>query len=193
VPVDLCYEGGLDQVSARTLFKLGYRVVASSRVFESLELEGLRVVPRLTARRAELPVKGFRGVRVLLVESAEDLKAYQRLQGVVDSVRVDYQKLGDVGKDFIRRLVGLGLPVELVFMDVVRRVLSGSSVDFYLLLLRLYTRGKLKLYLCSGAGGVGEAVHPEAMVSLLTSLGVPEPYAMGAVYRVPEVVLGGAT
>jgi len=193
VPADLCYEGDLDQFSTRLLTKLGYRIVASSRVSGSLELGGLRVVPRAIVRRAELPLRGFRGVRVLLVESEGDLKAYQRLRGLVDSVRVDHERLGDVGKDLIRRLVGLGLPVELVFTDVLRRVLGRSSIDFYLLLLRLYTRGKLRVYICSGAGGVGEVVHPEAMASLLTSLGVPEPYALGAVYRIPEVVLGGAT
>jgi RNase P/RNase MRP subunit p30 len=191
VLADLCYEGDLDQFSTRLLTRLGYRVVASSRVSESLELEGLRVVPRVTVRRGELPVRGFKGVRVLLVESEEDLKAYQRLRGLVDSVRVDYERLGDVDKDFIRRLVGLGLPVELVFTDLLRRVLGRSSIDFYLLLLRLYTRGRLRVYLCSGAGGAGEIAHPEAMASLLTSLGVPEPYALGAVYRIPEVVLGG--
>lgn len=191
--VDLCYEGDLDQLSVRVLTKLGYRVVASSRVSERLELGGLRVVPRITARRAELPARGFRGIRVLLVESAEDLKAYQKLRGAVDSVRIDYQKLGEVGKDFIRRLLGLGLPVELAFTELMGRILGRSPVDLHLLLLRLYTRGKLKLYLCSGAGSVEEVAHPEAMVSLLTSLGVPEPHALGAVYRVPEVVLGGVT
>lgn len=191
---DLCYLGRVDELVARVARKLGYKVVASPKVGKASTVEGVRFIPRIEVRRGSLQEhESGEGVKVLIVESKEDLKSYTRLLGKVDSARVVFDSLGDVSKDFIRRIIGLGAPIELEFSEVVEKVQSGRPLDYYLLLLRLYARRKIKVYACSGATNPSDMVHPTAMFSLLTVLGLPEELALKAVLKTPVEMVANAT
>jgi hypothetical protein len=194
VLADLCYLGRVDELVARVARKLGYKVVASPKVGKASTVEGVRFIPRIEVRRGSLQEhESGEGVKVLIVESKEDLKSYTRLLGKVDSARVVFDSLGDVSKDFIRRIIGLGAPIELEFSEVVEKVQSGRPLDYYLLLLRLYARRKIKVYACSGATSPSDMVHPTAMFSLLTVLGLPEELALKAVLKTPVEMVANAT
>jgi len=194
VLADLCYLGDVNELAARIARRLGYDVLASPKVGEAKNIEGVKFIPRIEVRRASFWGAGdVDGVRVLIVESKEDLKSYTRLSGKVDSVRVVFDSLGDVSKDFVRRVIGLGAPLEIEFSEVVKRVWAGKPLDYYLLFLRLYARRKTKVYVCSGATDPSEMVHPTAMFSLLAVLGLPEDLAMKAVLKTPAEMVVNAT
>lgn len=184
---DLCFKGEVDELLVRHASRLGYRAVACRGPCSASELGGVRLIPRYEVRRDSVGRhRGARGLRVLLVESKDDLKAYPRLAGAVDSIRIDFGRLGEMSKDFIRRVVGLGVPVEIEFAEVIHRLLGGHPLDYYYLILRLYARNKLKVYVCSGATDPSGMVHPHAMAALVSVLGVPEDLAAKAVFKVPS-------
>lgn len=183
---DLCFRGRVDEVLVKHASRLGYRAVASCGASSVGELSGVLIIPRHEVVRESIDkYRKDRGLRVMVVRSREDLKMYPRLIGSVDSVKIDFAQLGEVNKDFLRRLTGLGIPIELEFSEIFQRVLTGSSIDYYHLLLRLYSRGKIRIYVCSGATETSTLVHPSAMFALISVLGVPEALAAKAVYKLP--------
>lgn len=191
---DLCYLGNVDELAAHIARRLGYNVLASPRVGEVRSVGGVKFIPRIEVHRGSFwEVRNLEGIRVLIVESKDDLKSYTRLSGRVDSVRVVLDSLGDISKDFVRRLIGLGAPIEIEFSEVVKKMWAGKPLDHHLLLLRLYARRKTKLYVCSGATDHSEMVHPTAMSSLLAVLGLPEDLALGAVFKTPIEMVINAT
>lgn len=192
--VDLCFRGPVDEALARHASRLGYRAMAVPGIESTREVGGLRLVPRFELTRdAAGRHRALRGLRVLLVRSGEDLKAYPRLVGSVDSLRILFDELGEAGKDFWRRVISFGVPVELDFSELLRRVLDGSPIDYHYLLLRLYSRGKTKVYMCSGAVDAATLVHPTAMFALASVLGVPEPLALKAVFKTPEELVSNVS
>ncbi|MCX8185184.1 MAG: hypothetical protein RMI56_04275 [Sulfolobales archaeon] len=184
---DLCFRGVVDEAVAKHAYRFGYRAIASREVDSVREVGGVRVVPRYELSRDTVDKhRNVRGLKVLLVSSGEDLKFYPKLSGAIDSVKIDFTQLTSLSKDFLRRVIGLKTPVEIEFAEVLRRILSGDSIDYYHLLLRLYTRGKLEVYVCSGAVDLPSLVHPTAMHALISVLGVPEGLAAKAVFKVPR-------
>lgn len=183
---DLCFKGDVDEPLIKHALRLGYRTIAHGGAVSTAELGGVRLIPRYEVRRGSVDrYRNARGLRVLVVESKDDLKAYPKLAGGVDSVRIDFDRLGEVSKGFIRRVVGLGVPVEIEFAEVLHRLLRGDPLDYYYLILRLYTRNKVKVYMCSGATDPSSMVHPHAMSALFSVLGVPEDLAARAVFKIP--------
>lgn len=183
---DLCFKGGIDEPLIKHALRLGYRAIAHSSVDSIVELGGVRLIPRYEVRRDSVDRhRNARGLRVLIVESKDDLKAYPKLAGGVDSIRIDFNQLGEISKDFIRRVIGLGVPVEMEFAEILHRLLRGYPLDYYYLILRLYTRNKVKVYMCSGATDMSSMVHPYAMAALVSVLGVPDDLAAKAVFKVP--------
>lgn len=183
---DLCFKGSVDEALVKHALRLGYRTIACCGVGSAREVSGVRLVPRYELRRDSVGrYRSKRGLRVLLVESRDDLKAYPKLSGSVDSVKIDFNQLGDVSKDFLRRVIGLGVPVEIEFAELFHRLLSGNTLDYYYLILRLYARRKIRVYVCSGAVDLPSMVHPSAMFALISVLGVPEALAAKAVFKVP--------
>ncbi|MCS7098967.1 MAG: hypothetical protein RMH84_02200 [Sulfolobales archaeon] len=189
---DLCFRGVVDGSTARHAYRLGYRVVASGKVDSVRDLENVRVVPRYEISRDAVDrYRSARGLKVLVVSSREDLKFYPKLSGSVSGIRIDFTQLTGVDKDFMRRVIGSRIPVEVEFAEVLRRVLSGEPIDYYYLLLRLYVRGKVEVYVCSGASDISSMVHPTAMRALISVLGVPEDLAAKAVLKVPRELVSG--
>ncbi len=184
--VDLCFKGTVDEALARHASRLGYRAIAVCGIDSFRDVGGLRLVPRFELARSSVDrYRKSRGLRVLLVRSRDDLKAYPKLAGSVDSVRILFDDLGEADKGFWRRVISLGAPVEVEFSELLQRIIDGSPVDYYYLLFRLYARGKVRIYMCSGAADASTLVHPTAMSALASVLGVPEALALKAVLKTP--------
>ncbi len=193
VAIDLCFRGAVDDVLVRYAPKLGYEAMAVLGIDSAREVGRLKLIPRFEVTRGAIGrYRGSRGLRVLLVRSEDDLKAYPKLVGSVDSLRVLFEDLSGAGKDFWRRVVSFGVPVELEFSELLRRILNGNPIDYHYLLLRLYARGRVKVYMCSGATDASTLVHPTAMFSLATLLGVPEVLALKAVFKTPRELASNA-
>ncbi|MEM2007388.1 MAG: hypothetical protein QXG17_05875 [Sulfolobales archaeon] len=188
--VDLCFKGAVDGNLVRYALRLGYRAIAYCGASSTEEVGGIRLVPRYELRRDTVSkFRNLRGFRVLVVESKDDLKAYPRLAGSIDSIKIEFSQLSDVSKDFLRRVIGLGVPVEVEFSELINRLLSGYPLDYYYLVLRLYVRKKIRVYVCSGATDLSNMVHPTAMLALISVLGVPEELAAKAVFKVPSELI----
>jgi len=190
VVADLCFKGVVDDNLVRYALRLGYRAIAYCGVSSTELVGGVKLVPRYELKRDDVSKsRNLRGLRVLVVRSKDDLKAYPKLAGSIDAVRIDFAQLNEVNKGFLRRLIGLGVPIEVEFSELVSRLLSSYSLDYYYLILRLYTRKKIRIYVCSGATDLSSMVHPTAMFALISVLGVPEALAAKAIFKVPSELI----
>ncbi|MEM1622807.1 MAG: hypothetical protein QW780_02225 [Sulfolobales archaeon] len=191
---DLCFKGVVDDNLVKYALRLGYRAIAYRGASSAGVLEGIKLVPRYELKRDDVArSRGLRGLKVLLVRSSDDLKAYPKLAGSIDAVKIDFTQLDEVNKGFLRRLIGLGVPVEVEFLELVNRLLNGYPLDYYYLILRLYVRKKIRIYVCSGATDLSSMVHPTAMFALVSVLGVPEALAAKAIFKLPSELISNVT
>lgn len=196
--IDLCIRpGSVDSLKTivNLALKFNYEVIAIEVLSDNIaSISELTIVRRHTYTNPNITSKvRERAPNTLLVYELSEstmIRALDKLKGRFHMLKLTSKALANLKRSHVRKLRNCGIPIEIVFNDIVTngKVDSGFLKGF-IKIIPYVESGDIELILSSGAKDHLELLHPMVAIALLKELGLSYLTSLKALTTSPKRVL----